>query len=102
MFSTLEVKQAELKPDVITLGAGPVGLWTSIQVKLKNPEKSVIIFEKYPAYKRKQQLIVDQESLVTDIKDIEFKTLTDSISGKIQTAVIEERLLAFAKRIVQR
>ena len=48
MISSGEIKEKEstIKPDVITLGAGPVGLWTTIQLKLRNPEKSFVIFEK--------------------------------------------------------
>jgi len=35
------------KADIIFIGAGPVGLWTAIQIKLLKPNLEIIMFEKY-------------------------------------------------------
>jgi hypothetical protein len=49
--------------DIIIVGAGPVGLWTAIQLKLNNPSLNITIFEKHQIYKRSHVLIIDYKTL---------------------------------------
>eukprot|EP00286_Rhodomonas_abbreviata_P028265 CAMPEP_0181315332 /NCGR_PEP_ID=MMETSP1101-20121128/15318_1 /TAXON_ID=46948 /ORGANISM="Rhodomonas abbreviata, Strain Caron Lab Isolate" /LENGTH=489 /DNA_ID=CAMNT_0023422531 /DNA_START=45 /DNA_END=1511 /DNA_ORIENTATION=- len=47
----------------VVLGAGPVGLWTGIQLKLRLPSANVIIYEKRPAYTREHMVRLGGDAL---------------------------------------
>jgi hypothetical protein len=51
--------ELETKPDVVIVGAGPVGLVTAIELKTRDPNCTVLIVEKHPEYTRKQSLRLD-------------------------------------------
>lgn len=50
-------------PDVVFVGAGPVGLWTAVQIKILCPWASILMLEKYAEYQRKHVLLLDKASL---------------------------------------
>jgi hypothetical protein len=47
----------------IIVGAGPVGLWTAIQIKKRMPESNIILYERYTEYKRNHILKIQNSSL---------------------------------------
>lgn len=47
----------------IIVGAGPVGLWTSIQIKKRIPEANITLYERYTEYKRNHVLKIQNSSL---------------------------------------
>lgn len=49
--------------DIVFVGAGPVGLWTAIQSKIKNSDLKIVMVDKHSEYKRTQQLRIDGSSL---------------------------------------
>lgn len=86
-------------PDIIFIGAGPVGLFTAIQVKLQNPELNILMFEKYAEYQRKHVLIIDPESYKNTHRDVRFQRIISELHGAVRTSVLEEKLLNFAREI---
>ena len=51
-------------PDFVIVGAGPVGLWTAIQLKKRASDSRVIIFERYSDYQRSHVIRLDKLSLL--------------------------------------
>jgi 2-polyprenyl-6-methoxyphenol hydroxylase-like FAD-dependent oxidoreductase len=47
----------------VIVGAGPVGLWTAIQLKKRDRNCSIIFYERYSEYKRKHILKIQNSSL---------------------------------------
>ena len=43
-------------PDIVIVGAGPVGLWISIKMKYAEPETKIVIYERYTEYQRKNMI----------------------------------------------
>lgn len=85
--------------DVVFVGAGPVGLYAAIQVKLANPTANILMYEKYQEYQRKHVLIIEDSSYSGAYSDEDFQTLLKELVGKVPTSTIEEKLLAFAKQL---
>ncbi len=55
---------SQVKPaDVVIVGAGPVGLWVAIQIKKRNPEMAVQIYERHKVYQRSHVLRLNLASL---------------------------------------
>lgn len=56
---------ARLHPnvDVVFIGAGPVGLWTAIQTKLRDPRLEIHVLEKRAVYRRSHVLNISSSSL---------------------------------------
>ncbi|MBI2234810.1 MAG: hypothetical protein HYU57_07515 [Micavibrio aeruginosavorus] len=52
------------KPDIVMVGAGPVNLWTAIQIKNRNPHLNIRLYERYREYQRSHVLRVEQASLL--------------------------------------
>ena len=48
---------------IAIIGAGPVGLWTAIQIKKRSPDAQVTLFERYDEYKRHHVVSVQRSSL---------------------------------------
>lgn len=48
--------------NVVIIGGGPVGLATAIQTKIRNSGAHIVIYEKYPEYKRHHVLQLEQRS----------------------------------------
>jgi 2-polyprenyl-6-methoxyphenol hydroxylase-like FAD-dependent oxidoreductase len=50
--------------DVVIVGAGPVGLWTALQIKKRMPRAAVVMYERHLAYQRSHVLRLDHWSLL--------------------------------------
>ncbi len=66
LFNLCRAAQPQTRLDVrevkrvVIIGAGPIGLSTAIQTKLKNPEADIVMLEKYDQYARNHTLQIDQ------------------------------------------
>lgn len=50
--------------ETVIVGAGPVGLWTAIQLKKRNPENVITVYERYEKYQRSHVLRLDHWSMM--------------------------------------
>ena len=55
--------------EVVIVGAGPVGLWTAIQIKKRSPETDIQIYERYTSYKRSHVLKLETRSMLLYAKN---------------------------------
>jgi 2-polyprenyl-6-methoxyphenol hydroxylase-like FAD-dependent oxidoreductase len=86
-------------PDVIFIGAGPVGLFAAIQTKLFCPNLKIRMCEKYEEYQRNHVLHVDKKSYKGSHPNPQFQAILNQLVGTVPTKVIEEKLLTFAKEL---
>lgn len=49
--------------NIVIVGAGPIGLWTAIQIKELMPNVGITILEKHSTYQRTHHLRINQKSL---------------------------------------
>ncbi len=56
----------------VIVGAGPVGLWTAIQLKLRQPDCHVLVYEKNQEYSRGHVLRLDNWSMILYAKNIKI------------------------------
>lgn len=61
---------------IIIIGAGPIGLWTAVQLKLRQPSLDIFIKEQRPIYSRNYTLWLRAESF-TDCAMDDFHMLED-------------------------
>lgn len=54
--------------DVVIVGAGPVGLWTAIQLKKRDPNLEVQLYERYSEYQRSHVLRLEHFSMLAYCK----------------------------------
>ena len=94
----LQVSTQLQAPDVVFVGAGPVGLWTAVQVKILCPDISVEMFEKHADYQRKHVLKLDRSSFkhAEALNHPELTALTKSLPHYVRTSELEEKLRALA------
>lgn len=90
---------ATAKPDVVFVGAGPVGLYTAIQIKLAKPKAEIAFFEKYTTYKRNQIIRLESESFEDVYPDTALRQLIDGFGDVIHINTMESQLLDFAKAL---
>lgn len=50
--------------EIVIVGAGPVGLWTAIQIKKRQPDVHIHLYEKHSSYQRSHVLRLDYWSLL--------------------------------------
>lgn len=50
--------------DIVIIGGGPVGLWSAIQIKKRNPALDVQIYERYEEYRRSHILKLEHRALM--------------------------------------
>jgi 2-polyprenyl-6-methoxyphenol hydroxylase-like FAD-dependent oxidoreductase len=71
--------------DFVIVGAGPVGLWTAIQIKKRKPHLNIDIYERYEQYQRSHILRLDHWSLLLygrNSKDQREKQFFNELTGK--------------------
>ncbi|KAL4496200.1 hypothetical protein ABPG72_012937 [Tetrahymena utriculariae] len=85
------------KDTVVIVGAGPVGLWTSCQLMLSNPQLKVLVLEKRTDYVREHILKLKIKYMKTPrINNQAFENLKKKIDGKTPTKLLETELQNFA------
>jgi 2-polyprenyl-6-methoxyphenol hydroxylase-like FAD-dependent oxidoreductase len=50
--------------NIVIIGAGPVGLWTALQIKKRVPAASIVMYERHTTYQRSHVLRLDYWSLL--------------------------------------
>lgn len=84
--------------DIVIIGAGPVGLWTAIQLKKRSPNLSITMYEKYEEYQRSHVLRLDYWSLILYAKqnnDSFEKEFYEKVTGESFSKIMTQ----FAKSI---
>lgn len=51
-----ELQKLKNSAHIVIIGAGPVGLWTSILLKQKNPSLNILIYERHTEYIRSNNI----------------------------------------------
>lgn len=49
--------------DIAVVGGGPIGCWTALQIKKRDPDARIAIYERRPVYQRDHVLSIAKESL---------------------------------------
>lgn len=89
--------------EIIFVGAGPIGLWTAIQIKLQRPDIDIIFKEKKEEYKRTHTLLLKPTSFDECLKDergiIEGIVNELKENPHIRTNELEQRLKILALQL---
>lgn len=91
-----QILEQDCDQDVVGVGAGPIGLFTAIQIKLYKPKCKIVLYEKYQEYQRKHAISINKKSFQNSHPDEKFQELIKQISGTIRTNVLEQELKKFA------
>jgi 2-polyprenyl-6-methoxyphenol hydroxylase-like FAD-dependent oxidoreductase len=83
--------------DTVIVGAGPVGLFLGILLKLRCPAMKLCILEKHTEYQRKHVLCIEERSLETDLENTCFRRQLRDLVGKVPTHQIEHIFQSLAK-----
>lgn len=75
---------------IVIIGAGPVGLYTGIQIKLLNDQKNIIMFEKHEIYQRTHTVKLAKESFNNSVCNSEFQQLLNSFGDSISTSELRK------------
>lgn len=97
------------KAEVVVVGAGPVGLWTSIVMKALDKDLNIVVLDQYPDYKRDNPLSLERSSFSNLPKNERVRALVDKIftdkNGRkvsqvhVNTNTIEELFLQTAQEL---
>ena len=86
--------------EIVFVGAGPIGLWTAIQIKLQNPLIPIVFKEKKETYTRSHTLLLKSTSFDDCLKDdtgiIEGIITELKKNPHIRTNDLEQRLKILA------
>lgn len=94
--------------DVLVVGAGPVGLWTAICLKVSDPTLNIVAADQYAAYERDNPLILERSSFNAMPQHPKIQALVDEIftkdgkqvsTVKLNTNRIEELFLNAASEL---
>ncbi|MDX1838788.1 FAD-dependent monooxygenase family protein [Legionella taurinensis] len=85
-----------MKPDILVIGAGPIGLLSAIEAKLNNPEAKVVIFERNKEYTRHHTLLVDPHAFKGSHPDKRLQAILKDFHGPVPTSTIESKLKQLA------
>lgn len=88
-----------MKPSVVFVGAGPVGLMAAIQLKLYHPELPILMREKYQEYQRGHLLYLNQSSFKGTHPNPDFQEMLKQFPQRIRTNELEAALLDFSKKL---
>ncbi len=84
-----------MNPDVLIVGAGPVGLFTAIEMKLLNPSLNIKILERNEQYSRHHILRLDESSLDQSEAYKKYEAVRN-LKGYVPTSEIEQTFLKLA------
>jgi hypothetical protein len=48
--------------NIVIVGGGPIGCWTALQIKKRDPQANIVIYERRPVYQRNHILSIGKES----------------------------------------
>lgn len=85
-------------PDVLIVGAGPVGLFTAIETKLLNPKLHIKILERNNEYTRHHILRLEEQSLINSESYKKYSAVR-SLKGFVPTSEIESTLVKIATEL---
>ncbi|STX28886.1 Uncharacterised protein [Legionella beliardensis] len=88
-----------MNPDVLFIGAGPIGLLAAIQLKLQCSDKEILMFEKYEHPIRNHAMYVEQSSFAGMDKSNGFGAILAGISSKVLISDLEKTLREYALSI---
>ncbi|RUR10849.1 NAD(P)/FAD-dependent oxidoreductase [Legionella sp. km772] len=87
-----------MNPDVLIVGAGPVGLFTAIEMKLHNPRLNITILERNEEYSRHHILHLEKDSLENSKAYTAFPSVR-ALNGFVPTSEIEATFLQLAQEL---
>jgi 2-polyprenyl-6-methoxyphenol hydroxylase-like FAD-dependent oxidoreductase len=85
-----------MNPDIVLVGAGPVGLFTAIEMKLHNPSLNIKILDRNKEYTRHHILRLEKESLEQSLAYKTYKSVR-KLKGYVPTSDIETAFLKIAQ-----
>ncbi len=89
--------------EIVFVGAGPIGLWTAIQIKLQQPDTEIIFKEKKETYSRTHTLLLKPTAFAGCLKDRTgvIQGIIDQLKENphIRTNDLEQRLKDLAGQL---
>lgn len=55
---------AAVKADIVIVGGGPIGCWTALQIKRRNPAAQIVVYERKEIYERDHILSIQKGSFL--------------------------------------
>lgn len=86
-------------PDVIFIGAGPVGLWSAILLKKRMPALNIMMKEKNAEPSRTQVLHIDKTCFKGSNEEHELAVFVSSLSSSVKILDLEKQLRLFAESL---
>lgn len=92
-----------MSQEIIIVGAGPIGLWLAVQVKLQRPNITIVFKEKYYEYQRTHTMKLEHKSFAGCLEDdggiIKGIKAQVKKNPHIRTDVLESKMLDLAKSL---
>jgi 2-polyprenyl-6-methoxyphenol hydroxylase-like FAD-dependent oxidoreductase len=85
-----------LEAKVVVVGAGPVGLWVAVQLRLQDPDLPILVLEKHSEYQRSHILRLKSDSFKGCVMDDRLRALVSDWGNVVRTNVMEHDLLRLA------
>lgn len=85
-------------PDIIIVGAGPVGLATAVQIALytKDTGVKILLLEKHESYQRTNSISLSEESFVKSHTDESYSNTWKAWGSSVAVTKVENDLLTLA------
>lgn len=87
-----------MNPDIVVVGAGPIGLFTAIEMKLHNPALQIKIVERNKQYSRHHILKLEEASLQNSLTCQTYEAV-QKLHGFVPTSEIESTFLEIAQNL---